>query len=561
MRSDAGGRLRGTRSGDSRRPIVRRTWAAALAVFVFLVTSGHVGSKNVYFQGEAGPYPVTVVIRPPDVIPGLADISVRVPGGDVDRVTVRPIRWDAAPGEGAPPPDEAQPVPGDPELHSARLWLMTSGAYRVEVAVEGVRGAGTVSVPVTSVARSVLDMPEGLGWILLALGVFLLVGAVSIFGAAARESTLSAGESVGPANVLRGRIAMGLSAVVVLGLAYLGKAWWDEVDAQARSGVFQPLTVEGSMVGAARAPTLEIAITDPRWRGRQWSPLVPDHGKLMHMFVVGAPEMGAFAHVHPVPVDSSTFRVVWPDLPTGTYRIYGDVVHETGFAQTVVDTVEVEVADLGGAGKDGVRGRTGPAADGPEERGAAKDASEPVVAADPDDSAWTGSPVPVRPSAPTRAPLADGSTMVWSGDAGLRVDEEVTLSFEVRGPDGEPARLEPYMGMLSHAAVTRDDGAVFVHLHPTGTISTGSRSVLDRRARGERPGEAPASADPDRRDARSDGAAPSMPEPSAAAASGPGTGVVSFPFAFPRPGDYTIWVQVKRDGTVLTGAFRTRVES
>ena len=487
---------------------------AAFVAGLYVVATGHVGSKNVFFSGEAGPYPVSVVIRPPEVIPGLAEVSVRVSGGGADRVTVRPVRWDAAPEGGAPPPDVAVSVAGDPELFAAELWLMTVGAYRVEVAVEGARGSGEVSVPVTSVMLGVLDLPPGLGWILAALALLLVAGVVSITGAAVRESQVPAGEAAGPGRRRRARIAMVLTAVGVAGLLYLGNAWWEAVDRDVRSGIFERLTVEGAIVRDGGMPALEIAITDPAWRGRDWSPLVPDHGKLMHMFVVGAPGMDAFAHVHPVPVDSSTFRVPWPDLPPGEYRIYGDIVQESGFAQTVVDTVTVDAAAL--------------AIDGEVGAGA-------TLLPDADDSAWTGLPMAIA-GPRSEAPLADGSILEWQGDHDLRVDEETILTFRVWDPDEKPADLEPYMGMRSHAALTRDDGAVFVHLHPAGTISMGSLSVL-----------AP------------EGSPMGEGSPMAGGGAASPAGVVEFPFAFPQPGEYTIWVQVKREGRVLTGAFQATV--
>ena len=489
--------------------------AALLVAGLHLATAGHVGSKNVFFAGRAGPYPVSVVVRPPDVVPGLAEISVRIPGGEgeVGRVTVRPVRWDAAPEGGAPPPDETLAVPGDPELYGAELWLMTVGAYRIEVTVEGSRGAGTASVPVTSVMLGVRDLPPALGWVLLSLAGLLLAGAVSITGAAVRESRLGPDGEVRTAHRRRGRLAMACAAATLLTGTYWGKVWWDAVDRDVRSGVFQRLAVEGAVNRGDGAPVLELRITDPSWRGRNWSPLVPDHGKLMHMFVIGTPGMDVFGHLHPVPVDSATFRVPWPNLPPGEYRIYGDIVHESGFAQTVVDTVLVDPEVLAGA-----------------EPGSTPEA-------DPDDSSWQGTPVPVS-AAGASAPLSDGSTLLWTGAPELRVDEEAVLSFAVRDPAGAPAVLEPYMGMMSHAAVTRDDGSVFVHLHPAGTISMGSLSVLapDMRPMPESPPAVdPVSTDPTRE------------------------GRVEFPYAFPQPGEYTIWVQLKRAGEVLTGAFQVRV--
>ncbi len=38
----------------------------------------HVGSRDIYLQGNAGPYPVYISIQPPAVIPGLATADVFV---------------------------------------------------------------------------------------------------------------------------------------------------------------------------------------------------------------------------------------------------------------------------------------------------------------------------------------------------------------------------------------------------------------------------------------------------------------------------------------------------
>ena len=62
---------------------------------MWLALCAHVGSPDTYFEGTAGPYPLRVVVRNPTVVPGLAQISVRLLGRQVvRRVLVLPVFWD-----------------------------------------------------------------------------------------------------------------------------------------------------------------------------------------------------------------------------------------------------------------------------------------------------------------------------------------------------------------------------------------------------------------------------------------------------------------------------------
>ena len=45
---------------------------ASLALAMVVILAGHVGSPDVFRSGRAGPYAVDVVVRPPQVVPGIA---------------------------------------------------------------------------------------------------------------------------------------------------------------------------------------------------------------------------------------------------------------------------------------------------------------------------------------------------------------------------------------------------------------------------------------------------------------------------------------------------------
>jgi len=480
-----------------------------LAFLSALPSRAHVGSPNVFYDGDAGPYPVRVIVRPPVVIPGLAEVTVRLRDGrKVAGVTVQPVQWQAG-LKGAPPADPAARVPGAPDSWSGQLWLMTPSSYSVRVQVEGPAGSGVAMVPVPARPTRVLKMDKGLGTILALLGLFLFAGAVSIVGAAARESVVAPGQEPDARRRARARIITALTAVLFALALWGGKAWWDRVDGRAREKIFRPFNVHTAARLEEGRPVLAMKIEDPR--ARDWSPLMPDHGKLMHLFLIREPGMDAFAHLHPVARGREDFLAALPPLPAGTYRVYADIVHESGFPQTLVDRVTIPAA--------------------PEK------VSEGGPAPDPDDS-WRATEPLTRATSPgpKLSLLEDGGSILWHQEP-LAANRETTLRFEVRDPQGRPAALEPYMGMLSHAVIAKEDGKVFVHLHPMGTVNMAAQQVF----------------------AKAEGGAPMMDHAAMGHTMAPAGGVISFPYEFPQPGRYRLWVQVKNGGRVLTGVFDTVV--
>ena len=326
-----------------------------------------------------------------------------------------------------------------------------------------------------------------------------------------RESVLEPGTAP---DLGRRRLARVVMAVGGVGLGIMlwgGWMWWGQVDAAYRSRIFRPLTTSARVAdtGASATPTLRLTIDDPAWRGRGWTPLVPDHGKLMHMFLVKDGDLSAFAHVHPTPADSRSFDVPFPPLPSGDYRIYADIVFESGFAQTLTDLVRAP---------------------------SARPNAEPVPERDPDDS-WAELPSLSAYLSDVHA-LRGGRILRWERDHEPVADQETTLRFSLTEADGSPAVFEPYMGMMSHAAVTRDDGTVFIHLHPSGSINMAAQIRFER-AEGAGGG--------------------SVMTGMARGGSTESTNTVTFPFVFPDPGPYRIFVQVKVGGTVETAAFDLEV--
>jgi hypothetical protein len=190
-------------------------------------------------------------------------------------------------------------------------------------------------------------------------------------------------------------------------------------------------------------------------------------------------------------------------MPEGQYKLYADIVHHTGFPETQVATVNLPAV-------------TGEALSG-DDSGAFDLAATDKV-----------------------AQLSGGYCMVWlrddhsSDDRAFKAGQPYWFRFRVEDKDGKPATdLEPYMGMAGHAVFLSAGGNVFAHVHPAGSVSMAAVNLAEGR-------------NPKAGMENMEHNAP--------------TAEVSFPYGFPQPGEYRIFVQVKRAGKVETGEFVARAE-
>ena len=483
---------------------------AVLALAV--LSMAHVGSPDTFFGGRAGPYSVRVSVRLPGVIPGRAQVAVRVAGAARPqdyRVTVRAGQWNVG-LKGAPPPEPAPPVPGDPELFATELWFMTANSYEMAVAVDGPSGSGSVVIPVVALATEQRAMAPWLGALLGGLGLFLTAGLLTIIGSAVRESVLPPGAEPDAVRRRRARLSMAGMAVFAALVLWGGSRWWSaEASSYSQFILYRPFNAVATIARHDDRRVLTLSIRDERWpsppiAASRYNALLPDHGKLMHLFMLREPALDALAHLHPVArsAQAHEFDAEVPPLPPGRYRVYGDIVHESGYTQTMVSSVDV--ADAGGAS---------------------------AMPTDPDDSWFSGKGVPE--AAVATFDLGDGSRLEWQrGEGGIVAGVERDLRFSVRDAGGALATVEPYMGMAAHVIIASRDASVFAHLHPSGSISMAAMQKLTDAGAGD------------------SHAGHVMPLDSA----------VAIPYAFPKAGGYRVFVQVKRGGRVLTAAFDVDVQ-
>src|SRR5215469_4093473 len=373
----------------------------------------HVGSPDVYYDAVAGPYHLFVTVRTPQMIPGIAVIEVRALDSAVTAIDIVPLRVIGEGSENAPPPDRMEQSKSDPQFFIGKLWLMESGSWQVRLNVLGSQGKAEMAVPVAAFARRTLAMQRVTGIILSALMVFLVLSLVSIFGAASRESQLDAGASPLPQKLRRARIVMTATLVVLLGILFLGNLWWDaEANARVTGMIYKAPPMQASLIGANQ---LQLKIGFSSWHDRrkelQLVNLIPDHGHLMHLFLVRMPQMDRFYHFHPKQTSADTFTEKLSATDGGNYSLFADVVRESGFPDTM--TAQLTLPDV-------------------------SDTAD--SSSNSDDSA--ASAPPVSNAAPnTVASLGDaGKAELLLNGQTLQAQKPVILRFQIADKTGQPAR-------------------------------------------------------------------------------------------------------------------------
>lgn len=477
----------------------------------------HVGSKDVFEELDTGGYKLFVTVRMPTAIPGVAAVEVRATGAPIREIHIMPLPVTGEASLHPPTPDLMVRSKDDPDFYTGNLWMMAAGSWQVRFQISGADGDRTISVPVPAIATTVLKMNRALGTMLSLLALFLVVSMAGIIAAAVREADLKPGLVAGRDRKRQGFIAGAVTLAFMGLLLWGGMHWWNMGATDYAYDLYRPLDVQPVLKGNVLELKVSGYVAKNRYnymRTRLNSDFLPDHGHLMHLYMIREPEMDAVYHVHPEYVAAGDFRMMLPTMPAGEYKLYGDVVHANGFPETLLATIHVPAGMTGSA-------------------------------PGPDDAAAFPPPLS-QGMLGSSCPLPDGYTMVWDKPPVLTAGTAMIFHFALLDAKGHAAGdVVPYMGMAGHAAFVKTDGTVFAHTHPEGSASMAAMML----ANGGSDTSGDAMADMN------------MNMPMNMAMPGetlPNT--VEFPYGFPTPGRYRIFIQMKHGNTIETGTFDAVVQ-
>jgi hypothetical protein len=482
--------------------LVRRKHLLPLALLIVLPAHAHIGSPDTFVQATAGPYKFLLAAHPPALYPGALELDLRL--NPDDHITTATVSLD----NGAPTPIQIF----DAGTATASIWLPNAAAHTLHITVQG--NPYDLNLPDTVPPRKVDSGTPSSWWYRLG---FLLLFAISLWLVLRRKRSRSSRSwwqiVLLTAGCLIGSVLLFVTSVVLYGkaLAYIQRKIYG-----SQTVLTANLTPNG---------TLDLTLSNP---GRDFSTIVPDHGKLLHLFLIRQPQQDVFLHLHPQQLTPGRFSVPLPAMPPGTYRLFADYYLAPGGdlknAQGETPTITLDL----------------PAQ------------FHPSAAPDPDDSIAVIPPSSgVAHSSAASSPMSwvaksdgvqyistirDGYTLQLVAPATIQPLHANLFQVTLLDPSGHPpADMALYLGMPAHTVVLRSDNSVFAHIHPGGTLP-----ML----------EAPINSMPDM---------PGMSMPMDMPMP-PASNTASIPYGFPSAGRYRLFVQMKHGPIIETAAFDLNVQ-
>ena len=474
---------------------------AALSLLFPAILHAHNGSPDVLLDALAGPYSLSIFVKAPRTIPGVADVEIRLVSKDVRAIRLVATLVAGSGNPITPSPEAMQQSKEDPKLFTGSLWLMAPGSWKVRVLADGDRGQGELFVPVPAVSIRNLTMGYALGALLVLFALALVIGAAGIAGASIREGQLWPGLTPSRATTVNARLYMVFTTAIAGGLLLGGNYWWNIEAGGYNRQVHKPLAFSLDIDPEGK---LFASTSNAGWL-QQANDLLADHGYFMHLYVVSVPSKDKIVHLNPDMQVAGVFTAKLPAMDAGKYRLFGDIVRSNGVPETVMAELEL---------KEPLRG-------------------QPLEG---DDSQASALPLGRNPD-PSFSVLSDKYRMVMvRGNSPIKALVASHFSFRVESKSGRLVEdLELFMGMPAHAAVIKSDRSVFAHVHPMGTAPMASLAMVSSLAAQPSAGSATHSMN--------------MGIPAE----------ISLPYAFPSSGEYRIFVWVKRAGKIETGTFDVNV--
>ena len=483
-------------------------------IFIILfITSMYadIGHYNFTFEGKVFNKTIRALVKPPGVVPGVANITINTLDQSIDSIKIQPVKWHGkiksyphlkAGPQGAPPSDLMYKVQDEDKFFTGELWLMDFGAYNINIELFKNNNSEIINIPINSIATEIEPMSFEVSIILFFLMLLLLFGATNIITIAYRESTIPYNQNINALKIKKSKAVMLLSFGILIFILYSGNKWWSDIETSYRENLYTPMKNEVQLINNGKQNILQIFFTDELWLSGMIPDLMPDHGKIMHLYLINE-DYSQLCHLHPKrnKENQNLFEVVLPEIEYGQYHLYMDVTLESGFTSTLINKINYVSENI-------------------------NQIKYKILTSDKDDSYISDNPK---------------YQLAWINKKNIfNTDEDINLSFQTQTIGGLPTTIEPYIQMGGHGAILKDDHSVFVHIHPIGTISMASQELYNQNDEIENSGVCYFG--------NADDSLKSYFKNQ--------NSFVTFPpILLDKSGKYIMWVQAKSEGEIITQKF------